>query len=53
MIPDSYFDSFHTAKYQAKNPIQRLLIRRFMGKLSALFDATQPSSAAGGEAARA
>jgi SAM-dependent methyltransferase len=44
VIPDSYFDSFHTAKYQAKNPIQRLLIRRFMGKLSALFDATQPSS---------
>ena len=43
-IPDSYFDSFHTAKYQSRNPLQRLLIRRFMGQLSALFDATQPSS---------
>lgn len=43
MIPDSYFDSFHTAKYQAKNPLQRFLIRRFMEKLTVLFDATQPS----------
>ena len=38
MIPDSYFDSFHTAKYQAKNPVQRFLIRRFMAKLIELFD---------------
>jgi SAM-dependent methyltransferase len=43
VIPDSYFDSFHTAKYQAKNPVQRFLIRRFMAKLIALFDETQPS----------
>ena len=43
-IPDSYFDSFDTAKYQSRNPLQRLLIRRFMDQLSALFDATQPSS---------
>ena len=41
-IPDSYFDSFHTAKYKSQNPLQRLLIRRFMAKLSAMFDATQP-----------
>ena len=44
MIPDSYFDSFHTAKYQAKNPVQRFLIRRFMSELMALFDETQPSA---------
>ena len=43
MIPDSYFDSFHTAKYKNQNPLQRLLIRRFMGKLSEMFDVTQPS----------
>lgn len=43
MIPDSYFDSFHTAKYQAKNPLQRFLIRRFMEQLIALFDETQPA----------
>ena len=43
MIPDSYFDSFHTAKYKSENPLQRLLIRRFIAKLSDMFDATQPS----------
>jgi 2-polyprenyl-3-methyl-5-hydroxy-6-metoxy-1,4-benzoquinol methylase len=44
VIPDSYFDSFQTPKYRAKNPLQRFLIRRFMGGLTELFDATQPSS---------
>jgi len=43
VIPDSYFDSFHTAKYKSPNPLQRLLIRRFMAKLSDMFDAAQPS----------
>jgi SAM-dependent methyltransferase len=43
VIPDSYFDSFHTAKYKSRNPVQRLLIRRFMAHLSELFEATQPS----------
>lgn len=42
MIPDSYFDSFETAKYNARNPVQRFLIRRFMSKLRELFDATAP-----------
>ena len=43
MIPDSYFDTFHTAKYKRQNPLQRLLIKRFVAKLSDMFDATQPS----------
>jgi SAM-dependent methyltransferase len=43
VIPDSYFDTFHTAKYKSQNPLQRLLIKRFMAKLSDVFDATQPS----------
>lgn len=43
MIPDNYFDSFHTAKYKSPNPVQRHLIRRFMGQLTELFDTTQPS----------
>lgn len=43
MIPDSYFDRFETAKYKSENPLQRLLIRRFMAKLTELFDATQPA----------
>lgn len=43
MIPDSYFDSFHTAKYKSQNPLQRLLIRRFIGRLIDLFDSVQPS----------
>jgi SAM-dependent methyltransferase len=43
VIPDSYFDSFHTAKYKSQNPLQRLLIKRFVAKLSDMFDATQPS----------
>jgi len=43
VIRDSYFDTFHTAKYKSQNPLQRLLIKRFMAKLSDIFDATQPS----------
>lgn len=43
MIPDSYFDKFHTAKYKSENPLQRFLIRRFIAKLTDLFDETQPS----------
>ncbi len=43
MIPDSYFDSFHTAKYSSQNPLQRLLIRRFIDELAGMFEATQPS----------
>lgn len=43
MIRDSYFDNFHTAKYKSRNPLQRLLIKRFVAKLSDMFDATQPS----------
>lgn len=42
MIPDSYFDSFVTTKYKARNPVQRFLIRRFMNKLVELFEATAP-----------
>ena len=45
MIPDSYFDSFETAKYNTKNPVQRFLIRRFMSKLTELFDEATPSAA--------
>ena len=43
MIPDSYFDSFQTAKYNTKNPVQRFLIRRFMAKLTELFAEAVPS----------
>ncbi|MGB8331171.1 MAG: class I SAM-dependent methyltransferase, partial [Polyangiales bacterium] len=43
VIPDSYFDSFHTPKYKTRNPVQRFLIRRFIAQLSDMFDATQPS----------
>ena len=44
MIPDSYFDSFETAKYNTRNPVQRLLIRRFMGKVIDMFDTTAPAN---------
>lgn len=37
MIPDEYFDRFTTKKYQANNPVQRLLIRRFVDRLHSLF----------------
>lgn len=44
MIPDSYFDSFKTQKYNTRNPVQRLLIRRFMEKVIGMFDAAGPAS---------
>lgn len=44
MIPDSYFDSFETTKYNTKNPIQRFLIRRFMSELTELFDDATPAA---------
>jgi SAM-dependent methyltransferase len=44
VIPDSYFDSFETAKYNTRSPVQRLLIRRFMGKVIDMFDATAPAN---------
>lgn len=42
MIPNEYFDSFHTQKYRNPNPVQRALIRRFMEKLCLLFIEAQP-----------
>jgi 2-polyprenyl-3-methyl-5-hydroxy-6-metoxy-1,4-benzoquinol methylase len=44
VIPDSYFDSFKTPKYSTRNPVQRLLIRRFMARLIDMFDATAPAT---------
>lgn len=43
MIPDAYFDRFATAKYRAKNPLQRALIRRFVARLHDLFLEAQPA----------
>jgi len=37
VIPDSYFDRFHTPKYSNRNPVQRALIRRFVARLHELF----------------
>lgn len=37
MIPDSYFERFSTAKYRNRNPLQRLLIRRFVQRFHSLF----------------
>jgi 2-polyprenyl-3-methyl-5-hydroxy-6-metoxy-1,4-benzoquinol methylase len=42
VIGDAYFDRFQTKKYRAKNPLKRALIRRFAGKLHALFEAAGP-----------
>lgn len=42
MIPDSYFDRFSTTKYRAGNPLQRMLIRRFVERFHALFVAANP-----------
>lgn len=44
MIPDAYFDRFSTAKYRAKNPVQRALIRRFVASLHDLFLEAQPAA---------
>jgi SAM-dependent methyltransferase len=42
VIPDSYFDRFTTPKYRTRNPVQRLLIRRFVERFHALFVAANP-----------
>lgn len=42
MVPDSYLDRFSTKKYRSGNPLKRLLIRRFAGKLSELFVDANP-----------
>ncbi len=43
MIDDAYFERFETAKYRAKNPLQRLLIRRFARAVHDLFIEAQPA----------
>jgi 2-polyprenyl-3-methyl-5-hydroxy-6-metoxy-1,4-benzoquinol methylase len=42
VLPDSYFDRFTTPKYRGRNPLQRLLIRRFVERFHALFVAANP-----------
>jgi 2-polyprenyl-3-methyl-5-hydroxy-6-metoxy-1,4-benzoquinol methylase len=42
LIPDAYFDRFETLKYRTKNPLQRLLIRRFVAALHDLFIEANP-----------
>jgi 2-polyprenyl-3-methyl-5-hydroxy-6-metoxy-1,4-benzoquinol methylase len=45
LIPDAYFDRFDTPKYRSRNPVQRLLIRRFAAAIHDLFlDACPVSS---------
>ncbi|MBX3130952.1 MAG: methyltransferase domain-containing protein [Polyangiaceae bacterium] len=43
MIPDAYFDRFSTPKYRNPNPVQRLLIRRFVRELHDLFVEALPA----------
>ncbi len=43
MIGDDYFERFSTPKYRAKNPVQRLLIRRFVDRLHSLFLEANPA----------
>jgi len=45
LIPDAYFERFETAKYRNENPIQRLLIRRFVAALHDLFIEANPVEA--------
>ena len=42
MITDAYFDSFSTKKYRAKNPLKRMFIRRFVGRIEQLIAAAGP-----------
>lgn len=42
MLTDAYFDRFESQKYRNKNPVQRMLIRRFVTKLHAMFVAACP-----------
>jgi SAM-dependent methyltransferase len=44
VIDDAHFDRFETKKYRAKNPLQRLLIRRFATQLSELYERVRPAS---------
>lgn len=44
MIEDAHFDRFETKKYRAKNPVQRLLIRRFATRLHGLYERVRPKS---------
>lgn len=37
MLTDEYFDRFQTKKYRAKNPLKRLLIKRFVRAMHGLF----------------
>lgn len=43
MIPDAYIDRFDTPKYRSRNPIQRMLIKRFIGALHDFFIEAQPA----------
>jgi len=42
LIPDTYFERFDTKKYRSKNPVQRLLIKRFVDALHSLFIEANP-----------
>lgn len=42
MLPDSYFERFSTPKYRNKNPVQRMLIRRFVSALHSVFVGAGP-----------
>ena len=43
MIPDAYFDQFRNPKYRRRNPVQRLLLRRFVAKVESLFVEAAPA----------
>ncbi len=43
-IPNSYFERFATPKYRNRNPLQRLLIQRFVGRVRELFARAAPGS---------
>jgi SAM-dependent methyltransferase len=42
MLPDAYFERFTTPKYRNKNPVQRMLIRRFVRALHSVFVGAGP-----------
>ena len=42
MISGRYFDRFSTPKYRARNPLQRVLIRRFLEQVLRLVIAARP-----------
>ncbi len=42
MLSDAYFELFESQKYRNDNPLQRMLIRRFVAKLHAMFVAACP-----------